>query len=88
MERSISPWLTRSRGRHGLLHHGEQTTSSDGCRQSLSRSRWQRGGSGRYAINGGSGRAVGPALVSAILRFEATSIPCGSDEGPALQCEG
>src|SRR5271157_5284509 len=37
---------------------------------------------GRYAINGGSGLAVGPELVSATPRIEASSIPCGSDEGP------
>jgi hypothetical protein len=43
---------------------------------------------GPYAIGGGRDRPVGPKLVSAILRFEATSIPCGSDEVPTLQCEG
>ena len=71
-----------------FLHRGEEVESPDGRRKSPVRTRWQRGGSGRYAINGGSGRAVGPELVSATPRIEASSIPCGSDEGPAFQCEG
>ena len=46
------------------------------------------GGGDLITVREGPGRAPGPELASPIPRFEATSIQCGSDEGPALQREG